>query len=878
MKKAGRIFAIAVPVIFLLLVFAYIIGVATDIIELRETGYDIVYVKNLVTKVCVQGLITLCFFGIFSANCIMLCHNMISMGSELLILKRKSLILSFCFFVSAIVGIVWGKNLYSDFMAYTSSVFVGASDPIFGKDIGYYMFQMPFLSGLFGGARAIMIFQTAFTLIAYLALYVQKDIDSFKEIMHETAIFIHVIINAIVFIALFMVSCRFNMENLLYGEFAGVQGAGYIDTTIWINYYKIIPFVTVAVLIAAILFLAFKKIKVTLITISILPILSLAFSIMAGVTNMVLVSPYEAAVETPYIQNNIMATRAAFGLDSIEKEYFAASDRLSLKDVTDNEEVFDGACITDKTQELAIINSTQSMRSFYTFTDLDVSSYTANGKERAVMISARELDTDRIPKTSKNYISEHMQYTHGYGVVMKEANGVGEYFIKNIPINYAQGTNKITEPRIYFGEKTNDYALVGTRYTEVDYIEGENTVEYRYTGNAGIPMTFANRLLFSLKTGDMSILTASYINNESRLLTNRNILERAKNAAPFLKFDKDAYIVIDSAGRLKWVIDAYTISDRYPYSESYDEINYIRNSVKAVIDAFDGTLTFYITDSSDAIIKMYSKLYPGLFSAQPLPGDIAMHTKYPSYLFNLQSEVYKKYHTTDARTLFASSDEWALAKEGVQNTENTAFSPAFNFALADSGKKLVTAFNSYTIKNEDNITAILFANREGLKLYSFPKGITAAGMSAMKNTVDTEASVSEALSSWTMSKSTVVKGGMHVIPVKNSLIFAQSVYVTTEDSDTSELKKVIAIYNGKAAAGDTLKEAVLALFGKTTPLPKDEEAHESEDDLIGLLINQFADVKAYSKEGNFESFGAALSEMEKTVDRLESLRTQEGDE
>ncbi len=878
MKKAGKIFAIAVPVVFLLLVFAYIIGVTTDIIELRETGYDIVYVKNLVTKVCVQGLITLCFFGIFSANCIMICHNMISMGSELLILKRKSVVLSFCFFVSLIVGIVWGRSLYSDFMAYTSSVFVGTSDPIFGKDIGYYMFQMPFLSGLFSGARAIMISQTAFTLIAYLALYVQKDIDSFKEIMHENAIFIHVIINAIVFIALFMASCRFKMESLLYEEFAGVQGAGYIDTTIWINYYKIIPFVTVAVLIAAILFLSFKKIKVTLITISILPVLWLTFSIMAGVTDMVLVSPYEAAVETPYIQNNITATRAAFGLDKIEKEYFAASDNFSLEDVTNNLDSFDGACVTDKTQELAIINSTQSMRNFYTFTDLDISSYTADGKERAVMISARELDTDRIPKTSKNYISEHMQYTHGYGVVMKEANASGEYFIKNIPINYAKGTNKITEPRIYFGERTNDYVLVGTRYTEIDYIEGENTVEYRYTGSAGIPLTFANRLLFALKTGDMSIATASYINNESRILTNRNILERAKNAAPFLKFDKDAYIVIDSAGRLKWVIDAYTTSDRYPYSQVYDEINYIRNSVKAVIDAFDGTLTFYITDEGDPIIKMYSKLYPGLFSSQTLPGDIAMHTKYPTYLFNLQSEVYKKYHTTDARTLFAGSDEWALAKEGAQSTDATGLSPVYNFIKADSGKKLVSTFNNYTIKNEDNITATLFANREGLKIYSFPKGITVPGMSAMKNTVDTEASVAEALSAWTMSKSSVVKGNMHIIPVKNSLIFAQSVYVTAESSATSELKKIIAIYNGKAAIGDNLKEAVLALFGKQSPLQKDEEDRENQDDLIGLLINQFADVKAYSKEGNFESFGAALSEMEKTVDRLESLRIEKGDE
>ncbi len=863
-----------------------------EYIEIREIGenYTSVFVKNLVARTAVQLASFIALFLLVFVSVLFVRRNLAVLKIGRAMFEKLGISVLLCIVVTIILSGIVSESLWEKLLMFSGSQWFGKTDPVFGKDIGYYIFRRPFLEAVTQAAFGAWLFVTAFILAIYWFLgtafggYQAKELFGFKRIAG------HNIVNIVILLAINCFTYIFKAESILYGNFGELQGAGYTAKTIWLNFYRFAPILIIILCVLFIFFALKGRKKAAIRTVLVYPMALVVAAVLSFGVQSILVSPNEVIKESENIKSNIEFTQAAYALDEISEVVFDVKDDLTAEDLTGHSEVTENIRILDLTANLTVLNQIQGIRNYYKFNETDIVPYEINGRKTAVAITPREITKENLSDSADTYINRTLRYTHGFGVAMNAINEVSsqgqpEFLIKDIPPKSAEGVQQIKQPRIYYGEITDDYVVVGNeKYKELDYSEDQEDIEFSYDGNGGVKLSPLNRLIFAVKYGDIRLLISDLVSSNSRILINRNILERLRKVAPFFDYDSDPYMVIDKDGGLKWIVDAYTKSNRYPYSQSRDDFNYIRNSIKAVIDAYSGEVKIYITDKSDPIANAYAAIYPKLFEKAEFPEDLKQHIKYPEYMFNIQAGIYEKYHISNPTVFYNKNDMWAIAKEryGTSNEERD-ISPYYNMTkLSGEPEAELLLTIPYTIANKDNMVAWLAVRNEWnnygkLQIYKFPKDVNIYGPMQVENRINSDMQISKELNLWSQGGSQVIRGNMIVVPIENSILYVEPIYIASSNKKTlPELKQVVVAYDEKIVMKSTLQDALYALFGEKAPATSAEFVEESEennngltyDEVARLVIQQFENVKAASSTNNWNEFGESMNALEKSINEL----------
>ncbi len=909
-KKPGgfvRIVIWVLAVIAVILVVSMGFSILVDYVQVREIGaaYTSVFWTNIRIKLVAQALSFLVIFVLFMANNMVIRQISLKTNDDLAFIRRLTPVVLLTFIVSFIASRFISDTVYTQFLMFANSTAFNQTDPVFFRDIGYYLFQRPFAMSLIDSVKTTLIIQAVYTAIIYFMLHARNGIENFADIFHQRGIMVHNIINILLVFISIALSFRFMAEQVLYGSFSGFFGAGFTDIYVWIKYYDIAPWLLLAVVVSTVFFLAGRRIKAGLISVAVFPATWLLTLLIAGIVQMFVVAPNDMAAESPNILNNIYMTRAAYGLDKIAQADFPIENTLTQEDLQDNAATMDNIRIVDFNANLVALNKLQAIRQYYTFHDTDITSYDVDGRLTAVSVAAREIDKERLSGGSAEaYTNRTFKYTHGYGVVANPINkitseGQPDFIIKGMPVQSDPGVVDVAQPRIYYGELASDHVIVNSKIKELDYSEGQSSAEFSYDGQGGIKLNSWNRILFSMIYGDYKMLVSGQITPQSKLLPNRNVLERVKRVAPFFAYDTDPYIVVTDDGRLKWVIDGYATSEHFPYAQKTDKINYIRNSFKVVVDAYDGTVDFYIVDPSDPVVQTYARAYPTLFKSIPMPEDIWAHVRYSERLFKIQAQMYKRYHVTDAQIFYNRTDIWDTAKERYSKSDSQYIEPYYNVinikGFNEDGESLLLTM-PYTIENRDYTNGWLAVGSDSkyygrMVFYRFINAEkNAYGTLQMENRIDNDPSISSQMTLWGQGGSSVVRGNMMVIPVKDSLLYIEPVYITTQNTAAfPELKRVIVAYKENIAMEATLKEALDKIFGveqanqggkkgsgKTTaatPVPAAGETQINADTavLFGQIVELYGKYKQYNAENDFENAGKAMRDLDDYMQQAQQM-------
>jgi len=796
--------------------------------------------------------------------------------------------------ISSTVSGQW--EVVQRFLNYTSFSIV---DPIFSKDIGFFVFQLPFYKFIYGILFSNLIISIIIVGFFYFVAYPQDLLNKHNFDYKK----VHLLVLLALFFVLNAVNYIFNQYELLYSTQGVIYGAGFTDINANLIALKILPIISIisaSIVIAGIIkrrqSFALGSFGLFLVSVIILN------GIFPTVVQKFWVEPDELNKETPFIKNNIEFTRKAYSLDKIKKQPFPSEQELTLQDLEANSETVDNIRLWDVSPLKQTFSQLQEMRQYYQFNDVDVDRYMINGEYRQVMLSARELPTEQLQAQAKTWINEKLTYTHGYGVAMTPVNevtneGLPLFFIKNIP---PQSTVDIVvdRPEIYFGELTNDYVVVNTNAKEFDYPKGDENVYAFYEGKGGIQLkSFIDKLIFALNFKEIKLLLNNDINPDSRILMKRNVVDRVEKVAPFINFDKDPYITVIN-GQLLWIIDGYTSTDRYPYSEPYGNMgNYIRNSVKAVVNAYDGQMTFYISEPDDPIIKTYSKIFPNLFIEwDKMPGEVKEHMRYPEDLFAIQSEIYSIYHMENPQIFYNREDRWSIPEEMFAG-EKTTMEPYYNIMkLPGEDKSEFILMRPFTAATKPNMVAWMAAKSDGenygtLLVYQFPKQKLIYGPMQIESRIDQDSEISQQLTLWGQRGSQVIRGNLLVIPIGDSLLYVEPLYLQAEQSKLPELRRVVVAYGDDIVMEQNLKLALEKIFGKSKDqnqgrdvsepddlkeepkdVPKDKtDGTSNANELINKANELFGISQQKVEQGDWSGYGETLKELEDTLKKLNEL-------
>ncbi|MBP7332594.1 MAG: UPF0182 family protein, partial [Firmicutes bacterium] len=550
----------------------------------------------------------------------------------------------------------------------------GVNDPVFQKDVGFYVFQLPFYIFLYNVASMAVLVTAFWVTIVYLAINFLQGNPG--RLLQDISARYHLSFLAAVFFIIKAVGYRLEQYMLLFSHRGAVWGPGYTTTHATLVAYKVLAVIALVCALAILINLFLRKFRLVVYSIGVLLVASIALGgLYPAFIQKFVVTPNEAAIERPYLEKNIQFARMAYDLDKIEKKDFPAGRILRAEDIQANQDTVGNIRLWDWEQLKQTYGQLQEIRLYYEFPDIDIDRYTINGSYRQVMLAPRELNQEHLTAQAKTWVNQRLFFTHGYGIAMSPVNeltteGLPTFFLKDIPPT-GNTDLKVERPEIYFGERTDQDVLVNTKSQEFNYPQGDVNVLSTYEGESGVKVNnFLRRVMFALALGDYKILLSSEIDNNSRVLYYRNIKQRVPKIAPFLQYDNDPYIVL-SNGKLYWMWDAYTITNKFPYSEPFDKVNnYIRNSVKIVVDAYTGQIDFYISNESDPLIQTYSKIFPGMFkSLEEMPEDLHKHIRYPVDLFRIQAEMYGAYHMEDPLVFYNREDKWNIASETMGSEE-----------------------------------------------------------------------------------------------------------------------------------------------------------------------------------------------------------------
>jgi hypothetical protein len=761
----------------------------------------------------------------------------------------------------------------------------GVVDPIFQREVGFYVFSLPFqqfVRGWLLGALIVVLIATALTyLFSYAAQRLKPDFPR-PVMLHLGGLFIAVL-------ALFAWGYRLSIWGLVQSPHGIFYGANYADVHARIPAQWVL-FAVVLVLIGVVAYAAYRHkprwvlfgvggwIVAVIVVGAIFPALVQRFQ----------VQPSELARERPYIEDNIEATRQAFALDRIEEVDFPAEPAPTAADIAANEGTINNIRLWDHRPLKDTYNQIQSIRLYYDFDDVDVDRYTIDGDYRQVMLSARELSAEKLAGEAQTWVNRKLQFTHGYGVAASPVNevtpeGLPTLLLKDIP---PVGAFEITRPQIYYGEKTDDYVIVATNTQEFDYPRGNDNVYGRYEGEGGVRLSgFFRRLIYAWQLGDLNILLSSELKPESQLLYYRSIGDRISHLAPFLRLDADPYLVIVD-GKLYWIQDAYTTTDRYPYSQPVaGGVNYIRNSVKAIIDAYDGSVTMYVTEPNDALIRTYQAIFPGLFApVSQMPEAFRQHFRYPEGMFNIQATVYRSYHMRDVRVFYNKEDLWAVPREVYAEQEQLMDPYYVIMRLPGEPREEFLLMLPFTPVNKNNTSSWLAARCDGdqygkLLAYIFPKERLIYGPSQIENRIGQDTVITEQLALWGRGGSQVLRGNLLFIPVERSNIYVEPVFLQATNGGLPELKRVIVALGEKIAMAPDLEGGLRAIFGAAptgpvVPPPGPGEMPPEVADLVAEAQQHFERAQEYQRAGDWAGYGEELVALQETLDRLAALTGQ----
>ncbi|MBR2548106.1 MAG: UPF0182 family protein [Eubacterium sp.] len=632
------------------------------------------------------------------------------------------------------------------------------------------------------------------------------------------------VILGVVFFLLLAYDCMLRQYDLLHAHVGVVYGAGFTAATVILWTYRIISILAVLGAVAIALFLKKKQFK----KIALIP-LAMAIVAGAGILGAILVqsyivSPDELNKETKYLQRNIDFTQHAYQLKDVDVKAFSSANDLDAEAINENSQTISNVRINDYKPVNTFYNQTQSIRQYYTFNDVDVDRYMIDGELTQTYLAVREIDDSKISNT---WLNRHIKYTHGYGITLSRvdtvtASGQPDVLIKNIPPQSSVDTIDITQPRVYFGEITNDYSLVNTNEDEFDYPDGDQNKYTRYDGTAGIKLGLLERIVFAIREKSLKLLVSTNINSKSKILINRNVVKRVTTLFPHIKYEADPYCVTVD-GNLYWIVDAYTTSSHYPYSEPYTGMvggdNYVKNSIKVVVDAYNGTTDFYIVDDTDPIAATLKKVYPKLFKdGSEMPEKLREHIRYPENLFRIQAQIYTRYHMDNVKVFYQQEDMWDIAHE-IYGTEEQEMTSNY-YIVKLPGEENAEFINQipFTPKSKQNMTALMIARNDGdnygkLVLYKLPKSKTVYGPMQIEAQIDQNTEISRDFTLWSNAGSKYSRGNMFVVPVNDSLLYIEPVYLEASNSAIPEMKRVIVMYNDRIAYEPTLGDCLKELFG-----------------------------------------------------------------
>ncbi|WP_034629285.1 UPF0182 family membrane protein [Desulfotruncus alcoholivorax] len=790
--------------------------------------------------------------------------------------------------ISAVLGLFISTAITGDWVIiqkFINATAFGLSDPIFNQDIGYYVFKLPFYQFIYRLVTWFIII-AAFS-IGLVYFISETGRNGLGKLFNSIGARVHFSFLAVLFFLARAWGFRLEQYMLLYSNTGVVFGPGYTDIHARLVAFKALLLISIAVAIIILINLFMRKFRLVLYSIGILLLASIILGgVYPALIQSLLVKPNELNRESPYIANSIKYTRLAYGLDKVATKPFPAGNVLSGQDIENSQGIINNIRLWDWRPLTQTYGQLQEIRPYYDLKNIDIDRYKIDNQYRQVMLAARELDQKQLPEQAQTWINMRLKYTHGYGIAMNPVNemtseGLPNFFIQNIPP--ASSINKkVARPEVYFGELTDSYVIVNTKTKEFDYPIGGNENAYStYRGSYGVKTGgLFRRAIFALAFADYKILLATDLQNSSQFLYYRNIKERVpRKLAPFLSFDSDPYIVLDDAGNLQWMWDAYTTSDMYPYSEPFNNnANYIRNSVKVVINAYTGQVDFYVSDKTDPVIKTYEKIFPGVFKPiEQMPGDLKKHIRYPVDLFNIQAQKYAVYHMTDTEMFYNQEDKWNLPTEKFFDQEEN-MEPYYTITrLPDGTNPEYVLILPFTPKNKTNMIAWMAARSDApnygdLLVYEFPKQQLVYGPMQIEARIDQDTTISQQLTLWNQRGSSVIRGNLLVIPVKNSLLYVEPIYLQAEQSKMPELRRVVVAHGDKVVMEPTLDMALNKIFGTPVKTGQESVATEPRTDqtnTIQELINQANDLYNQAqdrlKNGDWAGYGEAISKLKEVL-------------
>ncbi|MEA2660906.1 MAG: uncharacterized protein QOH08_478 [Chloroflexota bacterium] len=933
-NRLSTFITIAVLALFLVpLLFTPLVGFLTDLLWFRSLGLEDVFLRRYTAGFWAFVVFLIAFFLIALPNLYVALRPQVPRivvdtdaprrtGALALTLRLMPLLLVPAFFFGLAGGDEWDNLL-----RWLNAVPFGTTDPVFGRDIGFYFFTLPVLEFIRGWLLAAIVLIA----IGVVGLYVARGVIGVVTqplagadigVSARNALALarparaHLSILGGLFLALIAFGYTLDGFDLLFRDETILTGAGYTSINARLPALQIL---TVLVAIAAIATFANAFFRTLWVLAGTLGLWLVASILLLGVYPAVIqgfvVTPDGLNKERPFIARNIEATRQAYSLTTVdESDIDVANDPLE-SDVRTQFADTSSVRLWDYRPLLAAYQQLQALRQYYAFNDVDVDRYVINGNETPVMLSARELATSQLPAAAQTWVNRHLYYTHGFGAVMTPVGSVGiegrpGFVLQDIP---PVGQPKIDEPRIYYGELTTDYVIVGTTQPEFDYAQEPNDVTTRFSGGGGIGVSSLwDRLLFALRFGDLNILISSQLSGTPRVLFHRQVSDREQLIAPFLKYDPDPYLVI-ADGKQYWINDAYTTGTSYPYSERFgasgrtskidaSDINYIRNSVKVVTNAYDGSITYYVVDDQDPVLRTLRNIYPSLFKPiAQMPASLQAHLRYPEQLFNIQAQIFATYHMTDPDNFYNRNDAWRIANTALApGSAAIPMEPYYVTAqLPGSTKREFVLFVPMTPAGtqRDNMVAWVAGRADPsdygkLRVLRLPQTRPIFGPLQVQARRDADATIKQQLTLLSGGSGTqVIYGNLIVLPVGNSFLYVEPLFVQATNGKFPELQRVIVATQDKIAMSDTFPNALNALFASApittpppttspgptpsgTPAPSGSAAAATVAQLVKSASDHYANAQAALKTGDFATYGQELKALESDLARLRALTGQ----
>lgn len=895
LMSGRRSWIILSVVLFLIILFSsQVVELITDWLWFQEVGYENVFTITLWAQLKMALLFGLAFFVIFYGNL----FASLRLTSRLPVIDQEGWIqiskleianrpLQFLILIGALLFSLFaalvGSGQWENYLRFLNVSSFGVTDPLFQRDIGFYVFRLPFLNHLYAWLMFVLIFTTISTAFLY---FVRRAfhfaLPRTLQAAPAARVHLSILLSLIFFVAIF--GLWLALSGLLFVKRGVVFGPGYTDVTtqLWV-----LKGLMGLAFLCGVAFLGFAlKMSWRYPVFAVFFFAAFAVfgrGIYPSMVQSLKVVPNEIVLEKPYIEKNIQFTRLAYRLNDIEDKQFPVEENLTREDLKRNDLTIKNIRLWNHDPLLQTYSQLQEIRTYYKFGGVDNDRYQIDGEYRQVMLSPRELSYASLP--SRSWVNEHIEYTHGYGAVLGPVNrvskeGLPEFFIKDIPP--ASTTSiKISRPEIYYGENSNDYVFVRTNRPEFDYPVGNKNVYSKYDGKGGVGLSFLRKLLFAVRFGSFTMLLSDDITPSSRIMYYRQIKDRVAQIVPFAALDSDPYLVISPEGRLLWFLDGYTTTSMFPYSEPTPSMgNYIRNSFKAVVDAYDGSVKLYISDEKDPIIQTYARIFPGVLKKLgDMEPQLQKHIRYPSKMLSIQARMYRAYHMQDAQVFYNKEDLWATPAGVDQEME-----PYYTIMkLPEEKNEEFILLLPFTPSKRDNMSAWMGArcdapNYGKVIVYLFSKDKLVYGPQQIEARINQDTAISKELSLWNQRGSQVIRGGLLAIPIEKSILYVESLYLAAEKGQLPELKRVILAYGNSIVMEENLELALQQLFGgemmqerqigKTTAIMS---AGVNTDRKRALeALSHYRKAQDFLRKGDWGAYGEELRKMDDILRSIES--------